>query len=126
MLLLFDTEKEIAGSQITFNGHKIDETAMSVYQFYPLKFDLLAVLEELTMDVKMKVEDARQWRAVPIPAEYLNLRGKNKITVSAPAAQSLKMYGDYSEIATKSLPSYEYFSHSRIFVDAGSKDWSNT
>lgn len=122
-LLLIDCEKEISQSQITFNGHKIRETPKNIYHFYQKKFDLLAFLEELALDIRVPAEKVRQWRAVPIPIEYLNLSGKNRITVCASAAHPLTIYGDYDETLSGKAPTYEYLSHSRIFVDAASLDW---
>lgn len=122
-LLLIDCEKEISQSQITFNGHKIHESPKNIYHFYQRKFDLLEFLEELALDIRVPVEKVRQWRAVPIPIEYLNLSGKNKIAVCASPSQPLTIYGDYDETLSDQAPTYEYLSHSRIFVDATSLDW---
>jgi len=122
-LLLIDCEKEISQSQITFNGHKILQNPKNIYHFYQRKFDLLEFLEELALDIRVPVERVRQWRAVPIPIEYLNLSGKNKIAVSASPSQPLTIYGDYDENLSDKAPTYEYLSHSRIFVDAASLDW---
>ncbi|MCC7530441.1 MAG: hypothetical protein IT342_18090 [Candidatus Melainabacteria bacterium] len=128
-LLLIDSEKEIAQSHISVNGHKIHELPGSVYNYYQKKYDLLAFLEELATDIKMKAEDVRQWRAVPIPVDYLKLDAINKISLGTPAAVPLTIYGDYSETEADpfcpaaSLPTFEHLSHSRIFTDASCVDW---
>jgi hypothetical protein len=128
-LLLIDSEKEVAQSHISLNGHKIHELPRSVYNYYQKKYDLLAFLEELATDIKMKSEDVRQWRAVPIPVDYLNLNGKNKISLETPATVPLTIYGDYAKVeadpfySADSLPTFEHLSHSRIFTDASCVDW---
>ncbi|HNB21104.1 MAG TPA: hypothetical protein PKZ32_01720 [Candidatus Melainabacteria bacterium] len=122
-LLLIDCEKEIARSHITFNGHEIHEIPSSVYHFYQRKFDLLAFLEELASVIKVAPEKVRQWRAVPIPIDFINFGGKNRISVSGVPEQPLTIYGDYLETPRGEAPSYEYLSHSRIFIDAKSLDW---
>ncbi len=84
---------------------------------------MLAFLEELATDIKMKAEDVRQWRAVPIPVDYLKPDGINKISLGTPAAVPLTIYGDYAESASDLSPTFEHLSHSRIFTDASCVDW---
>ncbi len=122
-LLLVDCEKEISQSHITFNGHKIHEAPKIVYHFYQKKFDLLAFLEELSLDIRVPVDEVRQWRAVPIPIEYVNPSGKNKVTISGSPAHPLTIYGDYEETLSGIAPTFEYISHSRMFTDASTLDW---
>lgn len=122
-LLLIDSNKEIQQAEISINGHKLQESARSVYHYYQSKYDLLTFLEELAADIKVKPEDVRQWRAVPIPLDYLRLRGKNTITVSPLSGKALTIYGDYAELESNVLPTFEHLSHSRIFADASCLDW---
>lgn len=122
-LLLIDSEKEIAQSHITLNEHKIHEIPKNVYHFYQKKFDLVAFMEEFAADIKVPADDVRQWRAVPIPIDYVNLSGKNKITISGSTTHPLTIYGDYKQTLSGRAPSYEYLSHGRIFVNASSMEW---
>ncbi len=122
-LLLIDSDKRIVQSSISLNGHKIQEPVDSVYQYYQKKYDLLAFLEEMAADIKVKPEDVRQWRAVPIPVEYLKPNGKNTITVSPLSGGELTIYGDYAEHEFNALPTFEHLSHSRMFADASCLDW---
>jgi hypothetical protein len=60
---------------------------------------------------RQPVEAIRQWRAVPVPLEYLRFAGDNDIRVSAPAAVGATIYGDYPSVRnTISLPSLKYLS----------------
>lgn len=122
-LLLIDSEKEIEQSHITLNEHKIHEIPKNVYHFYQKKFDLVAFMEEFAADIKVPADNVRQWRAVPIPVDYVNLSGKNKITISGSTAHPLTIYGDYKETLSGKAPSYEYLSHGLIFINASSMEW---
>lgn len=125
-LLLVDASKEAEQAHISINGHRIRETPKNVYHYYQQKFDLLAFLEEMAKDINVKFEDIRHWRAVPVPVEYLNSEGKNQIRISSPSGAPLTVYGDYKNASAdevSALPSYEYVSHSRIFVNSRSLDW---
>ncbi len=122
-LLLIDSSKDINQAHIDVNGHKLHETPKSIYNFYQKKFDLLAFLEELAADLKISPEVVRQWRAVPLPVEYLNLTGKNKISICSPGGKTITIYGDYASAQTAALPTFEYLSHSRVYVDATCLDW---
>lgn len=122
-LLLIDSDKEIVHAEISVNGHKLQDSAKSIYHYYQKKYDLLTFLEELAADIKVNPEDVRQWRAVPIPLHYLKLNGKNTITVSPLSGKALTIYGDYAELESNLLPTFEHLSHSRIFADASCLDW---
>lgn len=125
-LLLVDASKEVEQAHITVNGHRVREIPKNVFHYYQQKFDLLSFLEEMAKDIKVNFDDIRYWRAVPIPVEFLNINGKNQIRISSPSGAPLTIYGDFagsSEAKVTALPSYEYVSHSRIFVNSRSLDW---
>lgn len=125
-LLLVDASKEIEHAHITVNGHRIREAPKSVFHFYQKKFDLLSFMEEMAKDINVNIENVRQWRAVPIPIEYLSQDGKNQIRISSPSGAPLTVYGDFaaeSPSAGIALPTYEIVSHSRIFVSVHDLDW---
>ncbi len=122
-MILIDASKEISQSHITLNGHKLHETPRNVFFFHQQRYNVFTFQEQIADALNIDLHDVRQWRAVPVPVEYVNLNGRNKITVSPPPAAPLTIYGDYNEVASKMVPTLGYLSQSRIFVSATSLDW---
>ena len=122
-MILVDANKRIAHSHVKLNGHKLHEVPRSVFFFHQFRYNLYAFQELIADALNISVDNTRQWRAVPVPVEYVNLKGSNKITVSPPADSRLTIYGDYEEVSGTRLPTIGYVSQSRVFVSANSLDW---
>lgn len=123
-LILIDGDANLSSADVTVNGHKVREKLESLYQFYPRKFQLINVMQLQAVTFGVKPDLIRQWRAVPVPVQWLNLDGKNIVSVKSAAGQQATIYGDYPALAGQRnyLPSFEVFSHGKLWNSVDSLD----
>ncbi len=123
-LVLVDGDANLATARIEVNGHELSEKLESLYQFYPRKFQLINAMQLQAVSLGIKPDLLRQWRAVPIPVEWLNLEGRNELSVRPSDGSKLTIYGDYPALSgeRRYVPSFEVFSHGKLWNSVDSLD----
>lgn len=104
-LIVIDSSNQLSDSRIAINGHAVRESVRLLRHF---GVDLYRLFEwygyQATLS-SLRIGDFRQWRAVPVPVEWINLRGANEISIAG-GAQSVILYGDSNP--TRRILSSEY------------------
>lgn len=123
-MILVDGDSNLDSARLQVNGHELNEKCETVYQFYPRKFQLINAMQLQAVSLGVKPERMRQWRAVPVPVTWLNLEGKNVVSIRPGQGKKVTIYGDYPAVngQRKYIPSFEVFSHGKLWNSVDSLD----
>jgi hypothetical protein len=118
-LVLVDANYAVEDAKITVNNKVVPGKFVSLYQFDPAHYELINVMQTIGSGIGKTPAEIRQWRAVPVPVEWLNLDGQNEIRIEPTiiGGPRITIYGDYS-FAPKGRKSFlapEYFAHNKLW-----------
>lgn len=119
-LVLVDGDAEIANAQVAVNGTVIKQPLESLYQYYGRRYDLQNYIGMFASLQRQSPDKLRQWRAVQIDPELLNLRSsENELRVTATTAKGT-IFGDFVREGSRELllPSFEQISPGKLFNSA--------
>ncbi len=120
ILLLIDADRHLNGARITVNGHILTQEPRSFNHFNAAQYLLFNTMREHSHYMRIGVDDFRQWRAVPVPAAWLNLSGSNLITVTA-TASPLTLFSD-TRPSNRTMLSPAYFASDKMVSALNSLD----
>jgi len=109
-LVLVDGNEALGKARITINGKAAKEPLVPLSLFDCKRISQFNLMKEYGYGLKASVEDLRQWRAVAVPTDWLNLKGENTINITA--QEDTLIYGD-------DKPNYRRYRS----IDAVSVNW---
>lgn len=95
VLLLVDGSKEIENCRAYINGHSIDGSFIPLNRF-STDDNSLHNYQMFSKLLNVDQGDFRQWRAISVPAQFLNLDGKNEIEIEGDKERA-QVYGSYNQ-----------------------------
>ncbi len=104
-LLLIDSDRNVADAQIIVNGHSIDKSIWLINNYGSEQYKLLKGFGELSNLMGISILDFRQWRAVPVPINWIDLHGNNVIDVIG-GNLATRIFGDSQETRRMLSPRY--------------------
>lgn len=118
-LVLVDGNYAVGDAKITVNNKVVPSKLVSLYQFDPAHYELSNVMQTIASGIGKAPAEIRQWRAVPVPVEWLNLNGQNEIRLEPGiiGGPRIAVYGDYplAPNGRKSFLAPEYFAHNKLW-----------
>ena len=105
-LILIDANDQIKKAKIIVNGHAIQEPVRLASHFGTEEYHTLKSLREIATLMDVPIDDYRQWRAVSVPVDWLNLHDNNVIDILV-FDSSLKLFADAK--SSKDMPSLTRF-----------------
>lgn len=115
-LLLLDSDNAIKNATIKFNDAAIGEKAKPLFLFpFENSISMLAFYNLYAGLTGTEKENFRQWRAVSIPVENINLNGANEIKISS--SSPFQIYSEQGQPeGLEQIPSIKQISLQVIFL----------
>jgi len=104
-LILIDCANQLPYTIVTINGHYVNEPVWLINHFGSEEYRMLRGFRELAALMNMSILDYRQWRAVAVPIDWVNLHGNNIIDITGGDTPGI-VFGDSTE--TQHMPSFKY------------------
>ncbi len=118
-LLMIDGDQHLPEAKLLVNGQEL-ESPVSLYQFDSSKYELEDWLNQFASLIREAPTFIRRWRAVPVPVDLIKT-GSNDLSVLAPPAGAVTVYGDYLHRLSggrRVLPSANEVSPGKFFNDS--------
>lgn len=103
-LVLLDTDNNVNDATIRVNGRQLPDKPVSLLAIDGTADYRLTYLQALANVQRKDTTAFRQWRAVRVPLQWVNLSGKNNIAVECPANRKLTIYGAFRQFTSQSQP----------------------
>jgi len=120
-LIIIDGSKELEDASVLVNGHKLDGSLIALHRFST--FD--NSLHNYQMFAKLlNIDESsfRQWRAIVVPLQDLNLKGKNEIVLESKKDGTV-LYSSHKQITGETrLPSLFNFCFYKLNTSATDLD----
>jgi hypothetical protein len=92
-LVLIDANSNLNGASFELNGHRIEAPLRSFKSYDANQYLLYNTMREHSQYMDVSVDDFRQWRALPVPADWINLSGVNIVRLTN-GTRNAELYGD--------------------------------
>jgi hypothetical protein len=112
-LILVDGDKNVCAADLLINGHKITSRLNSINNFSSKLYYIFATMAEYAHYMDFSIDDFRQWRAVPVPIDWLRADGSNTVVLIG-RDNGIKLYAD-SQPNVRTMLSPGYFAHDQVF-----------
>ncbi len=118
VFLLVDGEKDLEQARVNINGHLLTESLLPFDIYDSCLYGNYALMSEFAHLLDRMPDDFRQWRALIVPPEWINLRGTNKVSITLPESttnSSLTIYGA-ARREKRRIPSPYFFAYEQLIV----------
>ncbi len=119
-LLMVDGDQRAPEAKYSVNGHVLNGTLDSLYQYYTERYELEDWLTQFASLSRKSPESIRKWRAIQVPLEYIK-DGVNIISTTSGDGKAATIYGDYArhkQGERQFLPSAAEVSPGKFFNDS--------
>ncbi|MBX9721404.1 MAG: hypothetical protein K2X81_08425, partial [Candidatus Obscuribacterales bacterium] len=119
-LLMVDGDQRAPEAKYSVNGHVLNGTLDSLYQYYTERYELEDWLTQFASLSRKSPESIRKWRAIQVPLEYIR-DGANTISATSSDGKAATIYGDYARLkqgTRQFLPSAAEVSPGKFFNDS--------
>lgn len=82
VLLLVDGDQNLESAEIEVNSHKLDGALQHIRSFESELYQQSFELRSLGYPAGLSADDFRHWRAIRVPAEWINWSGKNRVRIT--------------------------------------------
>lgn len=96
-LVLIDGSKELEDATVYVNGHKLDNSPIPLHLFSTAQ-NSLHNYQMFAKLLNISQSQFRQWRALSVPVQDLNLKGKNEIVLKSSKNQTI-LYCSYKQLS---------------------------
>lgn len=120
-LVLIDGSKELEEANVIVNGHKLDGTLIPLHRF-STSDNSLHNYQMFAKLLNLDESQFRQWRAMIVPIQDLNFKGKNEIVLQSQKDGTV-LYSSYKQLSGETrLPSLFNFCFYKLNTNASDLD----